>query len=508
MSGPSADARWARAAALLAGGVLNGSFHNDLSVAEELLDDPRTPSELRGRFLASKAIEKAYQLHFDEGEFLARRALACSGDPSTEVRARSALCWTNLGRGRLQMAVDEGRQVGDVNQLATTESEQCFPWMYQALASMAVDDFTPAERCVASGRESARRAGLVDGVGIAQHMAAQLKLYAGDFQGALAESASAIGSPAVEALRQSVIATVRIHQGALEDARQHVVLAADLVADLDIRPVQCLVRLVQAQLWAAEGRPADGMALLDGLFRKPRRWVVLIVTDPSVVPTLVRLARDGGVPERARPLISLAELLAAANGEARSLRAAALHARGLLHDDVALLLEAVSVATGGSRRFATAVARDDAARALAARGDVDRATELYRGALEGYTAVGATLAARRVRSSLRGRGIYRMASQRRGRPDHGWASLSEAELEVVRLVAEGLTNRAVAERLFMSRHTVDSHLRHAFTKMGVTSRVVLTRLAIDQPDFAFIGHPGFAFARGPHQPRRSTRSTS
>jgi DNA-binding CsgD family transcriptional regulator len=44
-------------------------------------------------------------------------------------------------------------------------------------------------------------------------------------------------------------------------------------------------------------------------------------------------------------------------------------------------------------------------------------------------------------------------------------------------VAEGLTNREVAERLFVSPHTVNSHLRQVFAKLGVKSRVALTRLA-------------------------------
>ena len=47
------------------------------------------------------------------------------------------------------------------------------------------------------------------------------------------------------------------------------------------------------------------------------------------------------------------------------------------------------------------------------------------------------------------------------------------------VVAEGLTNRQVAERLFVSPHTVNSHLRHVFSKLGITSRVELARLARD-----------------------------
>ncbi len=55
------------------------------------------------------------------------------------------------------------------------------------------------------------------------------------------------------------------------------------------------------------------------------------------------------------------------------------------------------------------------------------------------------------------------------------AGLTRAEHRVVRLVAEGLTDQAVASRLSVSPHTVDTHLRHAFAKLGVSNRVELTR---------------------------------
>jgi hypothetical protein len=138
------------------------------------------------------------------------------------------------------------------------------------------------------------------------------------------------------------------------------------------------------------------------------------VTDPTLVPTLARLARDAGVPDRADRLIALMEEVAASNSRARSLRAAALQAGGLLRDDVGLLLEAVSLLKDGPRRFATATAREDAARCLAARGEIGRATELYRRALEGYIASGATHATRRVRCCLRRGGVNRMPVQRGG----------------------------------------------------------------------------------------------
>lgn len=63
-------------------------------------------------------------------------------------------------------------------------------------------------------------------------------------------------------------------------------------------------------------------------------------------------------------------------------------------------------------------------------------------------------------------------------PRSGWHSLTEAELRVARLVAQGLSNRAVAAELFLSRHTVDSHLRHIFRKLEVNSRVHVARHAL------------------------------
>ncbi|MFF3982911.1 helix-turn-helix transcriptional regulator [Streptomyces sp. NPDC001828] len=63
-------------------------------------------------------------------------------------------------------------------------------------------------------------------------------------------------------------------------------------------------------------------------------------------------------------------------------------------------------------------------------------------------------------------------------PHHGWAALTRAELRVANLVAEGLTNRAAAAQLSVSPHTVDSHLRNIFAKLGISSRVALVRLAV------------------------------
>ena len=65
----------------------------------------------------------------------------------------------------------------------------------------------------------------------------------------------------------------------------------------------------------------------------------------------------------------------------------------------------------------------------------------------------------------------------RKRPTSGWASLTPAELDVVRLVSEGLANNDIGTRLFVSPRTVQTHLTHVYTKLGLTSRVQLVQEA-------------------------------
>ncbi|HZC93673.1 MAG TPA: LuxR family transcriptional regulator [Mycobacterium sp.] len=65
----------------------------------------------------------------------------------------------------------------------------------------------------------------------------------------------------------------------------------------------------------------------------------------------------------------------------------------------------------------------------------------------------------------------------RKRPSSGWGSLTPTELDVVRLVSEGLSNNDIAARLFVSPRTVQTHLTHIYTKLGLSSRVQLVQEA-------------------------------
>jgi DNA-binding CsgD family transcriptional regulator len=67
---------------------------------------------------------------------------------------------------------------------------------------------------------------------------------------------------------------------------------------------------------------------------------------------------------------------------------------------------------------------------------------------------------------------------KRRRPSTGWESLTPTELEVVKLVAEGLSNPQIAERMFISRKTVTTHLTHVFAKLELPTRSALSAEAV------------------------------
>jgi DNA-binding CsgD family transcriptional regulator len=104
----------------------------------------------------------------------------------------------------------------------------------------------------------------------------------------------------------------------------------------------------------------------------------------------------------------------------------------------------------------------------------DEAVETFDQALILNTRTGALRDAARVRHRLRELGARRRVVLL-DRPRVGPQSLTDAELRVAFLVADGNTNRAVAEKLYLSPHTVNSHLRHVFEKLAVNSRTELAR---------------------------------
>jgi DNA-binding CsgD family transcriptional regulator len=75
--------------------------------------------------------------------------------------------------------------------------------------------------------------------------------------------------------------------------------------------------------------------------------------------------------------------------------------------------------------------------------------------------------------------LARAPKARTGATPDPWRTLTDAELRIAELVAGGLTNRNIAEYLNLSPHTVDAHLKHTYTKLGIHSRVDLAVLGLE-----------------------------
>jgi DNA-binding CsgD family transcriptional regulator len=156
-----------------------------------------------------------------------------------------------------------------------------------------------------------------------------------------------------------------------------------------------------------------------------------------------------------------------------SARAAALRCEGLLAGDAGLLLAAAAEYARGPRAPHRALVLEDAAVVLAEQGRAAESAVSFAEALAGFDSLGASRDAARVTAALRVAGIRRGVRGARRRPAFGWASLTTTELHVARLAAEGLTNPQIAQRLYISRYTVETHLKHVFAKLSLTSRVQL-----------------------------------
>jgi DNA-binding CsgD family transcriptional regulator len=214
------------------------------------------------------------------------------------------------------------------------------------------------------------------------------------------------------------------------------------------------------------------------------RWlggdISLFVTPivPNVLDQLTLTARvasaagDAGL--RARVLDAV-EVLERERPGVRLFAAVAQHARGILERDADALAAVASVLQSSSRPLLYASAAEDAGYELSRAQRNSEALDELNAAFDTYIECEATADARRVGRALRRLGVERRIVTR-VRAKTGWDSLTDSELTIVHLIAEGATNRSVAQQLHRSPHTVKTHLHNAFAKLGLTSRAELAQL--------------------------------
>jgi DNA-binding CsgD family transcriptional regulator len=203
------------------------------------------------------------------------------------------------------------------------------------------------------------------------------------------------------------------------------------------------------------------LCLNDAQDRNPLRYRLL--------PTLARLALALGDTETAEAAANAAENDARRDPLVRR-RAAALWCRGLVNGDPAAVSSAADLLRAAELKSVLGNALEDAAELLARAGEPERARDTLLEALATYEELGAAWDTRRALSRLHAHGVRIRANAKGRAAASGPDALTPTQLRVAELVAEGYSNPEIAERLNLSRRTVESHVSHILAKLRVSSR--------------------------------------
>lgn len=204
-------------------------------------------------------------------------------------------------------------------------------------------------------------------------------------------------------------------------------------------------------------------------------WSRTVEFTPVRTATLLAAGRPGHASEVANAFAqALGDRDAPAPQASLTLcRALLAEADGRAAEASTLFLSAAAAWEALPRPYDALLARERAARCLLADGRDDDALPVLADVAEALTELGAHNDADRVVRLLAGRGGNTLTVARgRGRPGYG-NRLSPRELEVTRLLVEGLTNRQIADALTVSAQTVASQVKSAMRKLDVTSRTAL-----------------------------------
>jgi DNA-binding CsgD family transcriptional regulator/tetratricopeptide (TPR) repeat protein len=345
-----------------------------------------------------------------------------------------------------------------------------------ALARLDLDDLDGCGSALIAGRALVERLGSSTYAPALHWAAVGHDFLAGRWDDALAgveagiELVDELGTPTGRALALSVRSVIFHHRGDLSAAATAVDGAEHSIIEHGPQLGFDWTMWARALQLEAAGNEGAADALLGNAWDvgAPVGWML---TSRVFAPDVVRLAVAHGDRTRAERVLSAIERIAEST-DAPSARACALRCRGWLSASPECFDEAAEALVASPRLFERALANADAAVALAGEGS-EGATGRADAALADFAAIGATRSADALAASLRARGVHRGGPRVARDDQEGPASLTDAEAKVARLVADGLTNREVAARLFISRHTVDSHLRRVFAKLGVASRVEL-----------------------------------
>jgi DNA-binding CsgD family transcriptional regulator len=278
------------------------------------------------------------------------------------------------------------------------------------------------------------------------------------------------GEASVRLAASASLIEALIERDALAAADDALERCADLLGSPFITALQCLY--VRGRLRSAQGRLEEALADLLKCGERCRRLELTCVSGTPWRSEAALVQHALGHGEKARRLVDEELELARAFGRPRAL-GAALRTRALVDDDcggsIDGLREAVELLSHSSARLELARALTDCGTALRRRGSRSEARKQLEHALDLAHACGARAIASRARGELIALGAKPRRDAITGRD-----ALTASELRVARLAAQGMTNREIAQALYISTKTAEVHLSHVYRKLGISSRSQLT----------------------------------
>lgn len=370
-------------------------------------------------------------------------------------------------------------------------------WTWMVRALVAADQFEEATAVCAAIKQGAEKLGGGWPESLWYGHRAQLLAAVGRLEEARVEAEAALrladqSAPQDSVPARLVLARISMHRGDLASASEQLRMAERLMPG-DAAADKAGLDWALAQFHAASGRPAMMVQTLINVEGQVTPDPLLFTEAPTAAATLVRLARQAGLGAEAEQAAEFARRIAERNPTVQSLAGGAEHAEGVLRNDPVALDRAAELYRLAARPLAAASALEDTAWEEQSTRNKARTVRLLESAMDLYLDCGAQRDTARVQKKLRRVGEHNVRGLGVGRPKTGWESLTSAELRVVRAIVDGRTNREAASMLFLSPHTVDSHLRRVFSKLDINSRVELTKHFIAHEAFS----PGLATAYQP-----------
>ncbi|SMD23709.1 helix-turn-helix transcriptional regulator [Kibdelosporangium aridum] len=438
-----------------------------LEALQAALQTPGLPSVHRARLLVLAARANRGLGRVDEAEALATEALDQTDDRWATAWALHVLVLVSMMRGasdealafleRALVVAGDDPELTDLRLLVRIN---------QAVTLGDLDRYDEAIEVAGQMRQEAERTGSLVRLTQAQSAMGQLLLETGGWDHALAEVdalPAEVKDPSVVCCDHGIAATICFHRDDPETARRHLATAAPYADQVGLRAVAqlCLARSLDAEY---SGDPVAALAeLVDGLADKTE------IED--MLPDAVRLAVQVGDLGTATTATARIESLVDSSPR---WHAAALYCRGLVDQDSTMLLAA---AGESERPLFKAKAFEAAATAFVATGDSSSARAAFARATAVYEDLAAAWDIARLAAVQRAAGIRRAPRVAHKKATHGWESLTPTESKIAALVVEGLTNRQIAARLFLSPRTVGTHVSHILNKLGVNSRTDIAREA-------------------------------